>query len=82
MRAYDGRYQIEVHVDAVKEQGLGQHQGRSGQGVRRWPLLLGASQMLLKLIAGEVLKVPLPSLNWTWSKRENTGGQVRRRLIE
>jgi hypothetical protein len=38
--------------------------------------------MLLKLIATEVLKVALPSLNWSWYKRENTVGQVGRRLIE
>jgi hypothetical protein len=82
VNAYDGRYQIEVNMDEVKELGLGHYQGRSGQGVRRWPLLLCASQLLLKLIATEVLKVPLPSLNWSWYKRENTVGQVRRRLIE
>ena len=82
VRAYDGRYQIEVNMDEVKELGLGHYQGRSGQGVRGWPLLLCASQMLLKLIASEVLKVPLPSLNWSWYKRESTVGQVRRRLIE
>ena len=82
VNAYDGRYQIEVNMDEVKELGLGNYQGRSGQGVRRWPLLLCASQMMLKLIATEVLKTPLPSLNWSWYKRENTVGQVRRRLIE
>jgi hypothetical protein len=82
VNAYDGRYQIEVNMDEVKELGLGHYQGRSGQGVRRWPLLVCASQMLLKLIATEVLKVSLPSLNWSWYKRENTVGQVRRRLIE
>lgn len=82
VKAYDGRYQIEVNMDEVKELGLGHYQGRSGQGVRRWPLLLCASQMLLKLIADEVLNVALPSLNWSWYKRENTVGQVRRRLIE
>lgn len=82
VNAYDGRYQIEVNMDEVKELGLGHYQGRSGQGVRRWPLLLCASQMLLKLMANEVLRVPLPSLNWSWYKRENTVGQVRRRLIE
>jgi DDE family transposase len=82
VRAYDGRYQIEVNMDEVKELGLGHYQGRSGQGVRRWPLLLCASQMLLKLIGTDVLQVALPSLNWSWYPRENTVGQVRRRLIE
>jgi len=82
VRAYDGRYQIEVNIDEVKELGLGHYQGRSGQGVRRWPLMLCTSQMILKMIATGVLKVPLPSLNWSWYERENTVGQVRRRLIE
>jgi len=82
VNAYDGRYQIEVNMDEVKELGLGHYQGRSGQGVRRWPLMLCASQMLLKLIATGVLRVSLPSLNWSWYERENTVGQVRRRLVE
>lgn len=82
VNAYDGRYQIEVNIDEVKELGLGHYQGRSGQGVRRWPLMLCASQMLLKLMATGVPKVPLPTLNWSWYERENTVGQVRRRLVE
>jgi hypothetical protein len=32
--------QIETNVDEVKELGLGNSMGRSGQGVRRWPLFL------------------------------------------
>ena len=40
VRAYDGRYQIEVNIDEVKELGLAHYQGRSGQGIRRWPLFL------------------------------------------
>jgi hypothetical protein len=80
--AYDGRYQIEVNMDEVKELGLGHYQGRSGQGVRRWPLFLSAVQSLLKLIATGVLPVELPELNWSWYQREGTVGQVRRRLIE
>jgi hypothetical protein len=51
VRAYDGRYQIEVHMDEVKELGLGHYQGQSAQGVRRWPLFLCAAQTVLKLIA-------------------------------
>lgn len=82
VNAYDGRYQIEVNIDEVKELGLGHYQGRSGQGVRRWPLFLCASQMLLKMIATGVLAVELPRLNWSWYERENTVGQVRRRLVE
>src|SRR5215510_12447050 len=82
VRAYDGRYQIEVNMDEVKELGLGHYQGRSGQGIRRWPLFLSLGQMILKLIATGVLAVPLPRLHWPWYMRENTVGQVRRRLIE
>lgn len=82
VHAYDGRYQIEVNIDEVKELGLGHYQGRSGQGVRRWPLFLCLAQMLLKFIATGVLPMELPPLNWSWYERENTVGQVRRRLIE
>ena len=82
VRAYDGRYQIEVNMDEVKELGLGHYQGRSGQGIRRWPLFLSLGQMILKLIATGVLAVPLPRLHWPWYTRENSVGQVRRRLIE
>lgn len=82
VRAYDGRYQIEVNMDEVKELGLGHYQGRSGQGVRRWPLFLCLGQMILKFIATGVLAVPLPKLHWPWYTREQTVGQVRRRLIK
>lgn len=82
VRAYDGRYQIETNFDEVKELGLGHYQGRSAQGVRRWPLFLCVAQMLLKFIATGALPVELPALNWSWYERENTVGQVRRRLIE
>jgi hypothetical protein len=82
VRAYDGRYQIEVNIDEVKELGLGHSQGRSGQGVRRWPLFLCLSQMLLKFLATGVLSVQLPELHWAWYGREHTVGQVRRRLID
>ena len=82
VHADDGRYQIEVNMDEVKELGLGHYQGRTGQGVRRWPLFLSAVQSLLKLIATDVLPVELPELNWSWYQREDTVGQVRRRLIE
>jgi hypothetical protein len=82
VRAYDGRYQIETNFDEVKELGLGHYQGRSSQGVRRWPLFLCVAQMMLKFVATGVLPVELPTLNWSWYERENTVGQVRRRLIE
>jgi hypothetical protein len=82
VRAYDGRYQIEVNFDEVKELGLGHYQGRSGQGVRRWPLFLCVAQLLLKLIATGALTVKLPTLDWPWYDREDTVGQVRRRLTD
>ena len=82
VRAYDGRFQIETNFDEVKELGLGHYQGRSGQGVRRWPLFLCVAQMMLKFVATGILPVELPELNWSWYARENTVGQVRRRLIE
>jgi hypothetical protein len=82
VRVYDGRYPIEINFDEVKELGLGHYPGRSGQGVRRWPLFLSFAQMLLKFIATGLISVSLPELNWSWYTKENTLGQVRRRLIE
>lgn len=82
VRAYAGRQQIEVNFDEVKELGLGHYMGRSGQGVRRWPLFLCVAQMLLKFMATGIIEVALPKLHWSWYKQENTVGQMRRRLIE
>jgi hypothetical protein len=62
--------------------GLGHYQGRSGQGIRRWPLFLCGAPVLLKCLATGVLSAPLPDLNWSWYPRENTVGQVRRRLLD
>ena len=81
VHTYAGRFQIEVNFDEVKELGLGHYQGRSGQGVRRWPLFLCVAHLLLKFLATGVLAVPLPALHWSWYPRENTVGQIRRRLI-
>src|SRR2546429_495828 len=53
IQAYGGRQQIEVNFDEVKELGLGHYQGRSSEGVRRWPIFLCIAQTLLKLIAVE-----------------------------
>jgi len=64
VNAYYGRYQIEVNFDEVKELGLGHYRGRSGQGVRRWPLSLSAVRTVLKLIATGKLPAELPTLNW------------------
>lgn len=80
--AYAGRQQIETNFDEVKELGLGNYMGRSGQGVRRWPLFLCAAQMVLKFMATGVIQVSLPKLHWSWYDNEHTVGQMRRRLIE
>jgi hypothetical protein len=80
VQAYGGRQPIEVNFDEVKEWGLGPYQGRSGEGVRRWPLFLCIAHTLLKLLATQALHIELPALNGSWYKRENTTGQVRRRL--
>jgi len=82
VRAYAGRAQIEVNFDEAKELGLGHYQGRSGSGVRRWAVLVCLTQALLKLAATGLIKLDLPKLNWSWYKREQTVGQLRRRLIE
>lgn len=82
VEAYAGRAQIEVNFDEVKELGLGDYQGRSGSGVRRWPVLLCIAQSLLKLSATGAINLWLPKLNWSWYKREDTVGQLRRRLID
>jgi hypothetical protein len=82
VHTYAGRFQIEVNCDEIKELGLGHYQGRSGQGVRRWPLFLCVAHLLLKFLATGVLDIPLPALHWSWFSRENTVGQIRRRLID
>src|SRR5262249_8552634 len=82
VRTYDGQYQIEVNIDEVKELGLAHYQGRSGQGIRRWPLFLSLGQMILKFIATGVLTVRLPRLHWAWYTCENTVGRVPRPLLE
>lgn len=80
--AYAGRAQVEVNFDEAKELGLGHYQGRSGSGVRRWAVLVCLAQALLKLAATGLIKLDLPRLNWSWYKREESVGQLRRRLIE
>jgi DDE superfamily endonuclease len=82
VQAYAGRAQVEVNFDEAKELGLGHYQGRSGSGVRRWPVLVCLSQAVLKLAATGLIKLDLPKLNWSWYQREETVGQMRRRLIE
>jgi hypothetical protein len=82
VEAYAGRAQVEVNFDEAKELGLGHYQGRSGSGVRRWAVLICLAQALLKLAATGRIKLDLPRLNWSWYRREETVGQLRRRLIE
>ena len=82
VQAYLGRQQIEVNFDEVKELGLANYMGRSGQGIRRWPLFLCAAQMGLKFMATGVIQGALPKLHWSWYSNEKTVGQIRRRLIE
>lgn len=45
-------------------------------------LFLCAVQVLLKLIATGKLPVEMPKFHRSWYKREDTVGQVRRRLID
>ncbi|MCA1628456.1 MAG: hypothetical protein LC742_10905 [Acidobacteria bacterium] len=80
--AYAGRQHIEVNFDEAKELGLGHYMGRSGEGVRRWPVFVSIAQAMLKLVATGVVEIALPTLNWSWYGRENTVGQVQRRLRE
>lgn len=82
IKSYLGRSQIEVNFDEIKELGLSNYMGRSRQGITRWGLFLCLAQSCLKLISTKHLKVVLPLLNWSWYKRENTVGQIRRRLVE
>ena len=80
--AYAGRALIEVNFDEAKELGLGHYQGRSASGVRRWPVLVCIAQALLKLAATGFIQLHLPRLNWSWYRREDTVGQLRRRLVD
>ena len=82
VQAYAGRLHIEVNFDEAKELGLGYYQGRSGAGVRRWAVLICIAQALLKLAASGFIRLDLPRLHWSWYRREDTVGQIHRRLIE
>ena len=82
IQAYAGRLHIEVNFDEAKELGLGHYQGRSGAGVRRWAVLICIALALLKLAASGFIRLDLPHLHWSWYRREDTVGQIRRRLIE
>ena len=49
--------------------------------MRRWPLPLCLAHSLLALVALGALPLDLPALGWSWYRREDTVGQVRRRLL-
>jgi hypothetical protein len=38
--------------------------------------------MALKFMATGIIAVSLPKLNWSWYAKEETVGQMRRRLVE
>ena len=51
------------------------------RGVRRWPLLICLAHSLLAVLALGALALPLPTLGWPWYHREDTVGQLRRRVL-
>ena len=71
---YAGLGQIEVNFDEAKELGLGHYQGRSGTGVRRWPVMVCIARALLKLAATGFIQLDLPKLHWSWYRREESVG--------
>lgn len=77
-----GRWAVEPAIHEGKELGLGKYRGRRIQGVRRHPLLIAVTQVLLSLIALGALPVELPALGWGWYACEMTVGQIQRRLIK
>lgn len=78
---YHGRHAIEPAIQQANALGLDQYHGRTARGVRRWPLLICLAHSLLALLALGALRLPLPTLGWPWYRREDTVGQVRRRLL-
>jgi hypothetical protein len=78
---YHGRHAIEPAIQAANALGLDRYHGRTARGVRRWPLLLCLAHSLLALLALGKLALPLPTLGWPWYQREDTVGQLRRRLL-
>jgi hypothetical protein len=78
---YHGRHAIEPAIQQANALGLDRYHGRTARGVRRWPLPLCLAHSLLALVALGTLPLALPELGWPWYRREDTIGQVRRRLL-
>jgi hypothetical protein len=78
---YHGRHAIEPAIQAANALGLDRYHGRTARGVRRWPLLICLAHSLLAVLALGALAPPLPTLGWPWYQREDTVGQLRRRLL-
>ena len=78
---YHGRHAIEPAIQQANALGLDRYHGRTARGVRRWPLPICLAHSLLALVALGALPLDLPELGWPWYRREDTVGQVRRRLL-
>src|SRR5919202_414232 len=78
---YHGRHAIEPAIQQANALGLDRYHGRTARGVRRWPLPLCLAHSLLALVALGALPLDLPELGWPWCRREDTVGQLRRRLL-
>ena len=78
---YHGRHAIEPAIHEANALGLDRYHGRTARGGRRWPLPICLAHSLLALAALGALPLDLPELGWPWYRREDTVGQVRRRLL-
>jgi DDE superfamily endonuclease len=78
---YHGRHAIEPAIQQANALGLNRYHGRTARGVRRWPLLICLAHSLLALLALGAVALDLPVLGWPWYAREDSVGQLRRRLL-
>ncbi len=78
---YHGRHAIEPAIQQANALGLNRYHGRTQRGVRRWPLPICLAHSLLALLALGALPLDLPELGWPWYPREDSVGQLRRRLL-